>query len=199
MICPKHIEEPVSAISSTMAEQHAQSAAELRSSAFTRRRLTETRSRSARNAIPSSLSNMAFFRKKRESDEMREYFGTPSFSFDLHGLGIEAVSSPDEVKRMIRETGKTGIIFIPSPCVLRSPRKWAASFSDAGYLVIIGRKSIPEFRDFLRLVDHLVFSPVPKTLSSAFMEESMEKAFELLHGAGFRDDGILILEAGGTE
>ncbi len=199
MICPKHIEEPVSAISSTMAEQLAQSVAEQLSSAFMRRRLTETRSRSARNAIPSSPSNMAFFRKKRESDEMREYFGTPSFSFGINGLEAEAVSSPDDVKRRIRESRNAGIIFIPSQEVLRSPRKWIASFSDAGYLVIIGRKSIPEFRAFLRLAENLVFSPVPKSLSSVFMEESMERALELIHGAGFKDESILMLKAGGKE
>ena len=65
--------------------------------------------------------------------------------------------------------------------------------------MIIGRKSIPEFRTLLSLVEHHVFSPVPKALSSVFMEEDSERAYELLHGAGFSDGDIMVLIAGEEE
>ena len=161
--------------------------------------MTETRSRSARKAIPSSPSKMAFFRKKRESNEMREYFSTPSFSFEsLPGEIIEAASA-DDLKRIIRKNGKMGVIFLPSVDVLVSPRKWVSAFADIPYLVIIGRKSIPEFSELEKLSGRLVFSPVPKALSSVFMTEDPEKAYDLLHGAGYSSDDIMIIRAGGQK
>ena len=72
---------------------------------------------------------MAFFRKKRESNEMRENFSTPSFSFEsLPGEIIEAASA-DDFKRIIRKNGKMGVIFLPSVDVLVSPRKCVSAFA----------------------------------------------------------------------
>ena len=136
---------------------------------------------------------MPVFRKKSACNAMREYFGTPSF---LYAAGSSwPVTSPDDVKSIIGENAGKGVFFIPSPAVLESPRKWCAAFSMAPYLVILGDRSIREFSVFMKLVERIVFSPVPKKLSAVFMVGDREKAMELLAGAGFSQQSIMELRA----
>ena len=142
---------------------------------------------------------MAFFRKKRESTEMREYFSTPSFSFEALQAEIIEAASADDMRKIIQKKGKKGVIFLPSEDVLVSPRKWVSAFADIPYLVIIGRRGIREFSELEKLSGRLVFSPVPKALSSVFMTEDLEKAYDLLHGAGYSSGNIIIIRAGGQK
>ena len=175
-----------------MEELHARFARELLSSAFTRRRLTETRSRSARNATQSFLSNMFSFRKK-DGEELRMHFAAPSF-FSPIGSCIE-VSSPKEARSAIEKSGKCIVVFVPSLTVFSSPRSWLNALSSASLLVVIGDESIKAFRDFMKIADGIVFSPVPRHLSSAYIAKDREKAMEYVKAASDAFPDVLTIKA----
>ncbi len=155
--------------------------------------MTETRSRSARNATQSFLSNMFSFRKK-DGEELRMHFAAPSF-FSPIGSCIE-VSSPKEARSAIeKKSGKCIVVFVPSRAVFSSPRSWLNALSSASSLVVIGDESIKAFRDFMKIADGIVFSPVPRHLSSAYIAKDREKAMEYVKAASDAFPDVLTIKA----
>ena len=135
--------------------------------------MTETRSRSARNATQSFPSNMFSFRKK-DGEELRMHFAAPSF-FSPIGECIE-VRSPREARKSAEEHAPCIVVFQPSLAVFSSPRSWANALSSASALIVEGDGGIKEFKAFMTLIDGIVFSPVPRKLASAFLAGSDEEA-----------------------
>ena len=170
-----------------MEELHAQSARELLSSAFTRRKSTETRSKSARNAIPSFPSKM-LFRKSKDSSRVREYFSTPSFFMPESVLRIK------DQKALRRYLDKGGVFVVfPSLSVLSSPSSWASALSSADYVAVVGDRDIPEFASFAKALDNIVFSPVPRRLAGAVMVKTPGEAIEYAKATGSDDISIIAI------
>ena len=88
--------------------------------------------------------------------------------------------------RRARETAEKNrpcaVVLIPDADVYAKPRAWASALSSASYLVVIGDKKDKNVRNFMRIVDGVIFSPVPRHLSSAFIAESREEALSLISG-----------------
>ena len=160
-----------------MAELHAQYARELLSSAFTRRRLTETRSRSARNATQSFPSKMTPFWKKK-SDKVRIQQTVPSF---FTSIGNEYIVSDSKEARKILEENKPCLcVFVPSEEVFGSSYSWVNALSSASYLIVIGNKDGKDEKAFMKTIDGIIFSPVPRRLASAFIASGQEEAQSLV-------------------
>ena len=144
-----------------------------------RRRSRETRSRSARNVTQSFPSNMALFWKKK-NEKVRIQSAVPSF-FTSIGTSV-TVSSPKEARETAEKNRPCAVVLIPDADVYAKPRAWASALSSASYLVVIGDKKDKSVRNFMRIVDGVIFSPVPRHLSSAFIAESREEALSLISG-----------------
>ena len=136
---------------------------------------------------------MFSFRKK-DGEELRMHFAAPSF-FSPIGSCIE-VSSPKEARSAIeKKSGKCIVVFVPSRAVFSSPRSWLNALSSASSLVVIGDESIKAFRDFMKIADGIVFSPVPRHLSSAYIAKDREKAMEYVKAASDAFPDVLTIKA----
>ena len=136
---------------------------------------------------------MFSFRKK-DGEELRMHFAAPSF-FSPIGSCIE-VSSPKEARSAIeKKNGKCIVVFVPSQAVFSSPRSWLNALSSASSLVVIGDESIKAFRDFMKIADGIVFSPVPRHLSSAYIAKDREKAMEYVKAASDAFPDVLTIKA----
>ena len=122
------------------------------------------------------------------------HFAAPSF-FSPIGSCIE-VSSPKEARSAIeKKSGKCIVVFVPSRAVFSSPRSWLNALSSASSLVVIGDESIKAFRDFMKIADGIVFSPVPRHLSSAYIAKDREKAMEYVKAASDAFPDVLTIKA----
>ena len=179
-----------------MEEQHALSARELLSNAFTRRKSTETRSRSARNATQSFLSKMnPFWRKKNE--KVRIQPAVPSFFVSI-GESV-TVSEPKEARKAAEERKPAAVVFLPSPSVLDHPHTWAQALSSASYLVVIGDGNDKGIKRLMSALDGVVFSPVPRRLSSAFLAEDRDKALSLVESVSSVFPNVITIYASDKE
>ena len=163
-----------------MAEQHAQSARGLQSSAFTRKRLTETKSRSARNATQSFPSKMTPFWKKK-SEKVRIQQPVPSF---FTSIGTEyIVREPKEARKVLEENKPCICLFVPERGVFADSYAWANALSSASYLIILANKDGKDEKAFMKRIDSIIFSPVPRRLSAAFIASNDEEAEKLAKAA----------------
>ena len=88
------------------------------------------------------------------------------------------------------------VVFIPTEAALSSPRAWASALSSAPYLVVIGDGALKPYKAFMSIIDGVIFSPVPRRLSSAFITQDREKAVSLVSAAAedAKDAITIILE-----
>ena len=175
-----------------MEEQLALSARELLSSAFTRRKSTETRSRSARNATLSFPSKMALFFKKTKS-KVRIQGAVPSFFVSI-GEDVR-VHSPKEARKAAEERRPCAVVLVPDECVFSDVHGWAAALSSAAYLVVIGDPDEKYCRKLMKAIDGVVFSPVPRRLSSAFMVRTREEALSLIEGVSSAFPSVITIRS----
>ena len=162
-----------------MEELLARFARELPSSAFTRRKSTETKSRSARNATQSFPSKMRPF-WKRKNEKVRIQHTVPSF-FASIGDSI-SVSGPKEARKRAEENKPCAVVLVPSPSVFEDCHGWANALSSAAYLVVIADPDTRESKKLMKALDGVIFSPVPRRLSSAFIVKTRKEALALLEG-----------------
>ena len=162
-----------------MEEQLAQSARELPSSAFMRGRLTETRLKSARNATQSFPSKMMPFWKKK-NEKVRIQSAVPSF-FSPIGSSV-SISTAKEARKVCEENKPCCIVLVPDESVFSDRHSWANALSSAQYLVVIADPDTKESKNFMRALDGIVFSPVPRRLAAAYMVRTREEALSLLEG-----------------
>lgn len=179
-----------------MEEQLAQYVRELQSSAFTRKRSTETRSRSARNATQSFLSKMAFFWKKK-NEKVRIQKSVPSF-FTPIGDAVRA-SGPKSARKACEENKPCAVVFPMTPDVCSARNSWASALSSASYLVVIGNPADRESKLFMKALDCVIFSPVPRRLSSAFIVSTREEALDLIEGVSSTFPRVITIIADSTE
>ena len=111
---------------------------------------------------------------------MRIQSAVPSF-FTSIGTSV-TVSSPKEARETAEKNRPCAVVLLPDADVYAKPRAWASALSSASYLVVIGDKKDKNVRNFMRIVDGVIFSPVPRHLSSAFIAESREEALSLISG-----------------
>ncbi len=135
---------------------------------------------------------MAFFRKKSD-EELRMHFAAPSFFLPVGSE--ETADSPREARRICEENAPCAVVFIPSLSVFSSPRSWAGALSSASYLIVVGDKKLRAFSSFMTIIDGIVFSPVPRRLSSAFIAESRDEVLSLLSGVKETFPHIITLRA----
>ncbi len=140
-----------------------------------------TRSRSARNATLSFPSKMIFRSRKKDDEKVRMSVEASSLFVPI-GESF-ATADAREAARIIRDDGPAALVFIPSLDVLSSPRPWVSAISSASFVVVIGDGSLAPYRAFMRLIDNVIYSPVPRRLSAAFITGSRERAMELISGA----------------
>ena len=114
---------------------------------------------------------MALFWKKK-NEKVRIQSAVPSF-FTSIGTSV-TVSSPKEARETAEKNRPCAVVLIPDADVYAKPRAWASALSSASYLVVIGDKKDKSVRNFMRIVDGVIFSPAPRHLSSAFIAESRE-------------------------
>ena len=154
----------------------------------------ETRSRSARNATLSFPSKMIFRSRKKEDERVRIAVEASSLFVPI-GKSFK-VSDSKEASRIIREESPEAVVFIPTEAALSSPRAWASASSSAPYLVVIGDGALKPYKAFMSIIDGVIFSPVPRRLSSAFITQDREKAVSLVSAAAedAKDAITIILE-----
>ncbi len=154
----------------------------------------ETRSRSARNATLSFPSKMIFRSRKKEDERVRIAVEASSLFVPI-GKSFK-VSDSKEASRIIREESPEAVVFIPTEAALSSPRAWASALSSAPYLVVIGDGALKPYKAFMSIIDGVIFSPVPRRLSSAFITQDREKAVSLVSAASedAKDAITIILE-----
>ena len=153
-----------------------------------------TRSRSARNATLSFPSKMIFRSRKKEDERVRIAVEASSLFVPI-GKSFK-VSDSKEASRIIREESPEAVVFIPTEAALSSPRAWASALSSAPYLVVIGDGALKPYKAFMSIIDGVIFSPVPRRLSSAFITQDREKAVSLVSAASedAKDAITIILE-----
>ena len=131
------------------------------------------------------------FRKQKKTDEKVRMALSASSLFIPEG-SVFSTSDPKEAGKIIIRESPSALIFIPSEDVLFKPRSWVSALSHAPFVVIIGDDSLKPYKTFMSFIDNVVFSPVPKRLSSAFITLDRDKAIELSKAAA-GDGGIMTL------
>ena len=122
---------------------------------------------------------MLSFRKK-DDEELRMHFAAPSF---FASIGAEAaVCDPKEARAELEKRQPCAAVIAASPVILSDARSWANALSSAAYLVVIGDPDDPECRRLMKIIDGIIFSPVPRRLSSAFIVRTREEAAALMDG-----------------
>ena len=119
-----------------------------------------------------------FFRSKSTEDEKVRIALKASSLFMPIGKCFNTAESK-EAARIIREEAPKALIFIPSGSVLASPRTWSQALSSAEYLIVIGNPALKQYKAFMSFLDNIIFSPVPRKLSAAFITDDRNKALEL--------------------
>ncbi len=128
------------------------------------------------------------FRKKESSERMREYFSAPSFFMPE---GVLMADSPRKLREIAR--GCACIVF-PLESALLSPHEWVSALASADYAAVVGDKSIMEFAAFMKGLDSIIFSPVPRALAGAVIVPSYEKALEYAKASGSEIAAVIIGE-----
>ena len=151
----------------------------------------ETRSRSARNATQSFPSKMIFRSRKMDDEKMRTAIEASSLFIPIGKLFT--VSDSKAASSIIAAEKPKAVVLIPSEAVLSSPRSWASALSSAPYLVVIGDKSIRKYRTFMSFIDNVIFSPVPRALSAAFITSDRSEAEKLLSAVSDDESGVITI------
>ena len=117
---------------------------------------------------------------KRKDDKVRIQQAVPSF---FASIGDEAaVCDPKEARAELEKRQPCAAVIGASPIILSDARSWANALSSAAYLVVIGDPDDPECRRLMKIIDGIIFSPVPRRLSSAFIVRTREEAAALIDG-----------------
>ena len=123
---------------------------------------------------------MIFRSRKKDEEKVRMSVEASSLFVPI-GDSFETADAKDAAA-IIRDSAPAALVFIPSMDVLSSPRAWIGALSVASFVVVIGDGSLAPYRAFMRLLDNVIYSPVPRRLSAAFITGSRERAEELLSG-----------------
>ena len=135
-----------------------------------------------------------FFRSKERNDEKMRMAVETSSLFVPIGRFFR-ITDPKEGARVIREHGSCAVVFIPSLSVLASPRAWTSALSSASSLIVIGDGSLAPYKAFMRLLDNIIFSPVPRKLSSSFITSDRGRAEEILSGISGTIDTVITISS----
>ena len=116
---------------------------------------------------------MSLFKK----DRVREQCAAPSFS--LTKGEVFSVSTPKELKEILSK-GSFSVLFYLSENA-EDLNGWAKALSFSVFAVILDNSSVSS--RFCKVLNRLVFSPVPKKITGAFLagsEADAEKVFSSL-------------------
>ena len=152
-----------------------------------------TRSRSARNATQSFPSKMIFRSRNNEDERVRMSIEASSL-FIPEGKHFSTADSK-EAMRIIREESPVAVVLLPSMSVLNSPRSWANALSSASFLVVIGDGSLKKYRAFMSILDNIIFSPVPRKLSSAFITDDRARVEALISSVSDTIGNVITISA----
>ena len=73
-------------------------------------------------------------------------------------------------------------MLLPDAGVFEDRHSWASALSSAQYLVVIADPDAKDSAKLMKALDSVIFSPVPRRLSSAFIVKTREEALSLLEG-----------------
>ncbi len=130
---------------------------------------------------------------KRRNEKVRIQQAVPSF-FASIGTDV-SVSSPKEARKALEDSKPCIAVLLPSAAVYSDCHGWASALSAASYLVVIGDEREAGGKRLMRAIDGVVFSPVPRRLSSAFMVRTREEALRLIEPVRETYPNVLTLRA----
>ncbi len=119
-----------------------------------------------------------FWKKKKEKVRIQD--AVPSFFVSI-GKDV-SVSGPKEARKVCEEYKPCAVVLVPDESVFSASRSWASALSSAAYLVVVAGEDDRKAKAFMRVVDSVIFSPLPRRLSSAFLVDTHEKASSLING-----------------
>ena len=121
---------------------------------------------------------MPFWKKKNE--KVRIQRTVPSF-FTPIGSSV-TVSTPKGARKVCEDNKPCCIVLLPDARVFEDRHSWASALSSAQYLVVIADPDAKDSAKLMKALDSVIFSPVPRRLSSAFIVKTREEALSLLEG-----------------
>ncbi len=118
---------------------------------------------------------MSLFRK----DRVREQCAAPSFSLTIGE--VFSVSASKELKEKLSKDS-FAVLFYPSESG-SDMNSWARALSFASFAVIPDNSY--SSREFYKVLDRIVFSPVPKKITGSFLAKNEEEAGRVLSSLPF--------------
>ena len=111
---------------------------------------------------------MKFFGNRRKTTMPREermHYSASSFSFAVGD--VFHCANSDEVSSLLKDRQGDIVILYPGEDVVNNPRAWVRALSSSSYVIIVSSNKNKALKQFLRLLDAQIFSPLPKALSGS--------------------------------
>lgn len=137
---------------------------------------------------------MKLFGKKRRArlpKNERVHYSASSFSFAIGD--VFPISDAEEAKLLMHEREGYVVLLMPNDDLFENPHLWAKALSLSSYVIMFGDKNDKEIKSFMRILDSVIFSPVPKLISGSYCTNNKEEAMQILESMPMGDKCITII------